>query len=86
MVAMGGAVVSDDRDIYDTGDDDCDMIEAVLSGVHNQTVRLASEIMAAPPRRLDPVEEQALEDCAGDFSAIVEFLESALKRSWGSQR
>jgi hypothetical protein len=75
-----------DRDIYDIAEPDRDPIDATLSGVHNQAVRLAREIMAAPIRRLDPVQEQALEDCIGDLAAVSRFVEAALKRCWEKRR
>jgi hypothetical protein len=75
-----------DRDIYDTTESDRDPIEAVLTGVHNAAVRLATEYMAAPPRRLDPAQEQALEDALADLAAVSRFVDSALRRSWTAKR
>ena len=78
--------MTNDRDLYDETDNDRDEFEAVLTGAHNQAVRLAREIMAAPIRRLDPVQAQALEDAIGDLAAVSRFVEAALRRSWESQQ
>jgi hypothetical protein len=74
-------------DLYDDDEKpDRDEVEATLNGVHSQAVRLAREIMAAPIRRLDPVQAQALEDCIGDLAAVSRFVEAALKRSREKRR
>ena len=78
--------MTNDRDLYDDTDNDRNEVEATLSGVHNQAVRLAREIMAAPIRRLDPVQAQALEDAIGDFCSVVKFIEMALKRTWEARQ
>jgi hypothetical protein len=70
-------------DLYDWTEPERDEVESVLRGIHHPSIRLAREMMAAPPKRLDPVQEQALEDALGDLGHVTRFLEAALKRSWG---
>jgi hypothetical protein len=56
---------------------------------HLPALRFAAKIMSLPPdalRRLDPVEEQYLEDAAGHYGAVVMLLEAALKRTWEERR
>jgi hypothetical protein len=73
--------MTDKLDLYDE-EPDRDMVEAVTRCFHNPALRLASKIMAAPPRQLDPAQEQVLENAAGDLRAVADFVEQALKRTW----
>ena len=68
-------------DIYDWDENERDEVEATLAGSHNTALRLAREIMSAPPRLLDPAQEQSLEDAVGDLAACSRFVEAALLRS-----
>ena len=72
---------------YDETKDEGDLLVAVLGGAHNRALLLASRIMATPMdflHRLDPADEQSLEDACGDLRAVARFVEAALKRTWES--
>jgi hypothetical protein len=77
--------MTNDRDLYDETDNDRDEFEAALTGAHNAALIRAREIMSAPPRLLDPAQEQSMEDAVGDLAAVSRFVKAALRRSWESE-